>query len=83
MIARDVEAPLRSLLQGFPVVTITGPRQSGKATVAKAAFVGKPYLSLEDPDVRRVALDDVRAFGGGEETVAWFMKLQAVQPVGG
>ena len=64
MISRDVEAPLRSLLQGFPIVTITGPRQSGKTTLAKAVFADKPYLSLEDPDVRRMALDDPRAFLG-------------------
>jgi predicted AAA+ superfamily ATPase len=62
MISREVEVPLRRLLRGFPVVTVTGPRQSGKTTLAKAVFVEKPYLSLEDPDVRRMALDDARAF---------------------
>jgi len=62
MISREVEEPLRRLLRGFPVVTVTGPRQSGKTTLAKAVFAGKPYLSLEDPDVRRLALDDTRAF---------------------
>jgi len=62
MIPREVEEPLRRLLRGFPIVTITGPRQSGKTTLAKAVFTGKPYLSLEDPDVRRMALDDARGF---------------------
>ena len=62
MISREVEEPLRRLLRGFPIVTVTGPRQSGKTTLAKAVFAGKPYLSLEDPDVRRMALDDARAF---------------------
>jgi hypothetical protein len=60
MITRDTETALRSLLDGFPVVTITGPRQSGKTTLARAVFTEKPYLSLEDPDVRQMALDDPR-----------------------
>lgn len=41
---------------------ITGPRQSGKTTLAKAVFAGKPYVSLEDQDVRLAALDDPRSF---------------------
>jgi len=64
MIKRDIEAVLRGLLRGFPVVTLTGPRQSGKTTLARTVFADKPYLSLEDPDVRRLALDDPRAFLG-------------------
>lgn len=64
MIKREIEVVLRGLLRGFPIVTVTGPRQSGKTTLARAVFAGKPYLSLEDPDVRRMALDDPRAFLG-------------------
>ncbi|MBI4989450.1 MAG: ATP-binding protein [Rhodocyclales bacterium] len=64
MIRRAIEATLHSLLRGFPVVTLTGPRQSGKTTLARSVFADKPYLSLEDPDVRRMALDDPRAFLG-------------------
>jgi len=44
------------------MVTITGPRQSGKTTLAKKVFADKPYYSLEDPDVRRMALEDPRGF---------------------
>ena len=65
MIARDVEEAFRWLLRGFPVVTLTGPRQSGKTTLARAIFAGRPYISLEDPDVRRMALEDPRAFLAG------------------
>ena len=62
MIKRDVAPVIHSLLRGFPIVTITGPRQSGKTTLAKAIFADKPYASLEDPDLRRAALDDPRSF---------------------
>ena len=62
MIPRDAEKTICSLLKGFPVITITGPRQSGKTTLAKNIFVNKPYASLEDPDVRLSAQDDPRAF---------------------
>jgi len=64
MIVRDSEIVLETLLHGFPIVTVTGPRQSGKTTLAKKVFAGKPYFSLEDPDVRRMALEDPRAFLG-------------------
>lgn len=62
MISRTAEQTIRSLLQGFPVVTITGPRQSGKTTLAKSIFNTRPYVSLEDPDVRLAAVDDPRSF---------------------
>jgi predicted AAA+ superfamily ATPase len=62
MIPRDVEQTVRTLLRGFPIVTITGPRQSGKTTLAKLIFADKPYRSLEDPDIRKAAQDDPRGF---------------------
>ena len=62
MIPRNAEQTIRSLLRGFPAITITGPRQSGKTTLAKAIFSDKPYVSLEDPDARQAALDDPRGF---------------------
>jgi predicted AAA+ superfamily ATPase len=58
------EKVVRTLLEGFPVVTITGPRQSGKTTLAKAVFADKPYVSLEEPDIRRLAVEDPRGFLG-------------------
>jgi predicted AAA+ superfamily ATPase len=62
MIIRDSEQSIRTLLKGFPIVTLTGPRQSGKTTLAKAVFSDRPYISLEDPDNRMAALDDPRSF---------------------
>lgn len=46
----------------YPVVTITGPRQAGKTTLAQAAFPGKPYLNMENPSDRQRALADPVAF---------------------
>jgi uncharacterized protein len=62
MIARDAERLIRRHLKGFPIVTITGPRQSGKTTLVRAIFPDKPYFSLEDPDIRQLAMDDPRGF---------------------
>lgn len=53
---------VENLLTAFPIVTLTGPRQSGKTTLARAVFAGKPYASLEEPDVRLLAARDPRAF---------------------
>jgi len=62
MIERDSENSVRTLLRGFPVVTLTGPRQSGKTTLAKTIFSDRPYASLEDPDIRQAAMGDPRSF---------------------
>jgi predicted AAA+ superfamily ATPase len=61
-IERDVTASLTRAAAGFPAVTLTGPRQSGKSTLCRAVFPGLPYESLEAPDVRSFAEDDPRAF---------------------
>ena len=62
MIPRTLAETLRRLAQSFPVIAITGPRQSGKTTLARAVFPDKPYASLEDPIERAFALEDPRGF---------------------
>jgi len=62
MIPRQAAETVLRLSKGFPVVAITGPRQSGKTTLARHAFPDKPYVSLEYPDTRVFAQSDPRAF---------------------
>ncbi len=62
MIERAVKKHVLRLAKQYPVVTITGPRQSGKTTLCMALFPRKPYVSLENPDNRRVAVKDPRQF---------------------
>ena len=62
MIARKIEKQLRKLAEMYPVVTITGPRQSGKTTLAKAVFPEHKYVSLENFDLRQMAQADPKGF---------------------
>ena len=62
MIPRTASQTLLRLAQGYPILAITGPRQSGKTTLAKATFAEKRYISLEDPDERLFANEDPRGF---------------------
>jgi uncharacterized protein len=62
LIPRAAAPTLERLAKGFPVVALTGPRQSGKTTLAKAVFSGKAYVSLENPDERAFALQDPKRF---------------------
>lgn len=62
MIPRTATSTLERLAKGFPVVALTGPRQSGKTTLAKAVFKNKPYVSLENPDEREFAHRDPKRF---------------------
>jgi len=62
MIPRTLEPRLRHLARSYPVVFLTGPRQSGKTTLARATFPDFIYRSLEDPQTRGEALEDPRGF---------------------
>ncbi len=62
MIARNARGTILELAKGYPFIALTGPRQAGKTTLSRAAFPDKPYVSLEDPDVREFAATDPRRF---------------------
>ncbi|MBQ9060351.1 MAG: ATP-binding protein [Firmicutes bacterium] len=69
MIKRDAHGALVRLAEQFPVVAITGPRQSGKSTLAKMAFPAKRYVSFDDKHLRELARsnpgDFLKAFPDG------------------
>jgi predicted AAA+ superfamily ATPase len=62
MIKRAIQNELERVAKEYPVVTITGPRQSGKTTLTRMQFPDHTYCNLENPDIRRLADDDPRAF---------------------
>jgi predicted AAA+ superfamily ATPase len=62
MFKREIEPELQALAKDYPVVTVIGPRQSGKTTLVRHTFSKKNYANLEDPDTRMLATDDPRSF---------------------
>ena len=62
MINRSATLTLKKMAKSYPVITITGPRQSGKTTLARFVFAHKPYVSLEEPDQMEFAQEDPRGF---------------------
>ena len=62
MVTRSAENELKTLSNQFKAVAVVGPRQSGKTTLTKSCFPEKKYVSLENPDHRRFAQEDPRAF---------------------
>ncbi len=62
MLERTLSKKIKQMARKLPVITLTGPRQSGKTTLVKSLFPNKPYVSLENPDTRQFALEDPRKF---------------------
>ena len=61
MIRREIEAELRQTANEYPVITIIGPRQSGKTTLAKMCFPSYSYVNLEHPENRTLAVNDPKS----------------------
>ncbi|MDC7220742.1 MAG: ATP-binding protein [Spirochaetales bacterium] len=62
MIRRIIEKELRLSASEYPVVTLIGPRQSGKTTLAKMVFPDHEYVNLEQPEYRLLAQEDPKSF---------------------
>lgn len=62
MIKRAIEPELHRLLREYPIVTLLGPRQAGKTTLARQALPDYQYVNLEQPEIRQFADQDPKAF---------------------
>ena len=62
MYPRILTKSLKTLSKKYPVVTLLGPRQSGKTTLVKQCFPKYTYVNLEEPDTRLFAKEDPRGF---------------------
>lgn len=78
MITRAISSKILELSTKFPIVTLTGPRQSGKSTLLRHDFPDYTYISLEDPDIREFALSDPRGFLKQYPDHAIFDEIQKV-----
>ncbi len=76
MIKREITKELIECAAEYPVVTVLGPRQSGKTTLVQMTFPDRPYFSLEDPDTRIAAQADPRSFLGQVEGGAILDEIQ-------
>lgn len=62
VVEREITPHLVKLFGQYPIVTVTGPRQSGKTTLCRGVFADLAYANLEDPDAREFAESDPRRF---------------------
>lgn len=62
MVARTIIKAINELIQVYPIIAVTGPRQSGKTTLLKNLFSDYRYVSLENPDNRFFAENDPNGF---------------------
>ena len=75
MIPREITSRMTALFGQYPFVTVTGPRQSGKTTLCRAAFPELAYVNLERPDQRELAESDplmISALGNDCDSVLHF-----------
>ncbi|MCF8128923.1 MAG: ATP-binding protein [Deltaproteobacteria bacterium] len=75
---RTLESVLIDRASHYPVVTVTGPRQSGKTTLCRKVFAHKKYVSLENIDTRTFAAEDPRGFLAGLPDGAILDEIQHV-----
>ena len=78
MIQREITKKLLEISNYYQIITVTGPRQSGKTTLIKDVFKDLPYVLLETPDIRQRAQEDPKSFLSNYSKGAIFDEIQNV-----
>jgi uncharacterized protein len=81
MIERQILKDAKYSLTQFRAMCVTGPRQSGKTTISKMLFKGKPYISFENPLLQKAADDNIEVFMKKYAKGAIFDEVQRVPNV--
>jgi hypothetical protein len=81
LVHREITNAILSLASKYPVVALTGPRQSGKTTLLKLLFPDYEYVSLENPDIRMFAETDMNGFLKRYSKYVIFDEAQRVPPL--
>ena len=78
LIYRQIVAAIEAMIPKYPIIALTGPRQSGKTTLLKSLFKGYRYVSLENPDYRNFAETDPNGFLSEYDHQVIFDEVQRV-----
>ena len=62
MIERQMSNQILEAVNQYPVIAVTGPRQSGKTTLCRELFPDYAYSNLENPETRQFAIEDPNGF---------------------
>ncbi|MGB4653822.1 MAG: ATP-binding protein [Bacteroidales bacterium] len=78
LVYRKIKDAIKQLIDKYPIIALTGPRQSGKTTLLKSMFSEYKYVSLESPDIRNFAETDPKGFLKQYDKYVIFDEVQRV-----
>ncbi len=78
LVYRKIKDAIKQLIDKYPIIALTGPRQSGKTTLLKSMFSEYRYVSLESPDIRNFAETDPKGFLKQYDKYVIFDEVQRV-----
>lgn len=78
IVQREIVGAMKQMAGKYPIIALTGPRQSGKTTLLKAMFPDYRYVNLENPDTRNFAETDPRSFLKQYDKYVIFDEVQRV-----